>query len=195
MLAAQSGLLDFTAEVTLRARVAGLPLFPISGRLYSKRPSQVKIQVGGASFLPRHPFLFPDPLEFTTGKYTLALAGREELEGDAAWIVDVTPVDPGDTLRMRFWISSRSWLIVQSDMSVPGAGRTVMRARYVRGAERAWVPSELSGRGGLLLLDLLPAAGLGKLLTGLNLSEKITFRAVLSGHQVNTGLSDSFFAR
>ncbi|HHW13691.1 MAG TPA: hypothetical protein GXX28_01985 [Firmicutes bacterium] len=194
MLAAQSGLEDFSARVVLHAKIGTVSLPTLTGRLYSKRPNQVKVQMGGVSFLPRHPFLFPDPLEFVSGRYRLALVGPETLGGDETWVVDVLPADPQDKLRMRFWISRRTWLIVQSDMALPGAGRTVMRARYVRGGDRAWVPAELSGQGGLLLLDLLPAIGLGQILNGLSLTEKITFQAELSEHRVNAGLSDAFFA-
>lgn len=196
MLESQSGLADFTATVTLETKVAGIPLPTVTGRLYSKRPNKVKVQIGGMSLLPRHPFLFPDPLEFTTGKYALTLAGHEILGQDVTWIVDVVPSDPqAERLQMRFWISEASWLIVQADMSLPKAGRTRLRARYVKGAaEHAWVPAELSGEGGLLLFDLLPALGLGPLLASLDLAEKIVFQATLSGHQVNTGLSDSVFS-
>lgn len=51
----------------------------------------------------------------------------------------------------------------------------------------------LHARVGAVPLPTL-AVGLGQLLNGLGLTEKITFQAELSEHRVNAGLSDSFFA-
>lgn len=188
MLAAQSGLTDFSATVSLSSKLGILPLPKLSGEIFTKRPSQVEAKMAGVTFTPQHPYLFPDPLQFTGDGYRLTLVDCEETDEATIFIIDVTPVGlEAEPLFMRFWISSTNWLIFRSDMSVPGGGRTIMEAEYIQAAPQAWVPIKLSGTGGLLLADLLPPSGFGKLLAGLLGSEHVEFTAILSEHQVNTG--------
>ncbi|MBO8126467.1 MAG: hypothetical protein H0Z38_04420 [Firmicutes bacterium] len=196
MLNAQSGLKDFHAKVKLTARIGFIPLLPLSGDIYSKRPSQVKAVIGEILFLPQYRFIFPDPLQFASSRYTLKLVGTTELEGQKVYIIDVSSKEESEeNLNMRFWISSKSWLIIKSDMSVPGMGRTVMQAKYIQAAPNAWIPTELKGEGGLLLANLLPPSGFGKLLSKVALTDDLHFQMELSKHQVNIGLTDSYFLK
>ncbi|GEM_PF-5411059 len=189
MLLAQSGLKDFTARVSLSSKLGILPLPKLSGEISTKRPSQVQATMAGVTFTPQHPYLFPDPLQFTGTGYHLTLVDCEETADATIFVIDVTPTSTeAQPLSMRFWISSSNWLIFRSDMSIPGGGRTIMDAEYIQAAPNAWVPTKLSGTGGLLLADLLPPSGLGKLLASLLNSDHVEFTAILSEHQVNIGL-------
>lgn len=185
MMKAQSGLLDFTAQVSLSVTVGSLSLPTIQGRLLCRRPDYLRFVVGRTLLAPRHPFLFPGPTQFTADRFTLARGGRERLGDEETVILEATSKRDGEErLVVKLWILEQTWLVTQSELTAPGLGHTVLHWRWAKTGDRAWAPVEVEGVGGLLLLDVLP---LGEVLAGIDKWAPLRFRAIITGHQVNRG--------
>ncbi len=195
MVVAQRGLLDFTANVTLRIDLPLAKLVPLSFKLYSKRPNKVKAVWSGVSLLPRRGLFFPDPAQFTAGGYSLVVAGLEKDHGRARYILDVTPEAAlGEPLRWRFWIDGATWLIVRARMTDPLGEQSTLEADYMQLGEACWVPARMRGKGAMLLLDFFPYLGLGWLEQNTRFMENLEFTAIFRDHRVNAGLEDAFFS-
>lgn len=195
MLSAQRGLLDFTANVTLRVDLPVAKLVPLSFKLYSKRPNKVKAVWSGASLLPRRGLFFPDPAQFTAGGYFLAMVGVDEYQGRSRYILDVTPeAARGEPLRWRFWIDETTWLIAKARMTDPSGEQSTLEADYVQAGEACWVPGKMRGKGAMLLLDFFPYLGLEWLAQKTGLHESLEFSATFQDYRVNVGLEDAFFS-
>jgi outer membrane lipoprotein-sorting protein len=121
---------DYSADLKMEFNIPSVNIQSIKGKVYFKKPNKFRIRTHGIVFLPKQNPSYSLQLLADTNTYTAIISGEEKIENVVCKIVSVIPNKDGDMILGKFWIDSKTSLVMRSQLTTKSNGTIQMDNTY-----------------------------------------------------------------
>jgi outer membrane lipoprotein-sorting protein len=180
---AQDGVKDYTATVTVDAKIPDVDMPVRSAKVYVKRPDKVFVDSRGLILIPRRALLFGDLAKEIDKETTASFVGKRTDGGVTTYCVKLVPKNKDNAearnARVLVWVRSDRW--TTDKVHVFSGDKLILSVDFSYAKSGGfWMPTKVDC---VVKGDF---AGEGK-------QARVT--ASFKDYQVNTGLTDEFMDR
>lgn len=173
------GITDYIADVRVETDIPNLNLPVRQMTVYVKRPDKVHVESRSIVILPKDALLLGNLRHHLEKSSEVMLVGTDLSASPPVYCLKIVPKGDSNRGRLLLWVTANTWTLTKSEIwSGPNKLATVSW-QYTRVNEQFWMPVRLICRLGAGILPQLSGG---------------TITITFTNYQINTGLSDEFFA-